>query len=170
MDPFAVLGPHLTDAGWAIRAFVPDALARAPSRREGALIVELERRKDDFFEALIPGAAERPTYRIEVRREDGFESYEDAYAFGPALGPLDDHLLVEGTHRQLFRRLGAQLGRHEGADGVVFAVWAPNALRVSVVGDFNQWDGRRCQMRKRIDSGLWEIFVPALERRRGLQI
>jgi len=161
-DPFAVLGPHLTDQGWAIRAFVPDALGVRAITRDGATIAELQRRKDDFFEALVPQAAERPTYRIEVRRQDGVESYEDAYAFGPALGPLDDHLLVEGSHRQLYRRLGAQIGRHEGVDGVVFAVWAPNASRVSVVGDFNQWDGRRCQMRKRIDSGLWEIFVPCL--------
>ncbi len=67
---------------------------------------------------------------------------------------------MEGTHRELYRRLGAQMARHEGADGVLFAVWAPNASRVSVVGDFNQWDGRRCQMRKRVDSGLWEIFIP----------
>src|SRR5208337_1160150 len=85
------------------------------------------------------------------------------YAFGPALGPLDDYLLREGSHRQLYRRLGAQLAQHEGVDGVLFALWAPNASRASVVGDFNRWDGRRCQMRKRIDSGLWEIFVPHLE-------
>ena len=70
--------------------------------------------------------------------------------------------MVEGSHKQLYRRLGAQLRRHQGVDGVVFAVWAPDASRVSVVGDFNQWDGRKCQMRKRIDSGLWEIFVPHL--------
>ncbi len=70
--------------------------------------------------------------------------------------------MVEGSHHELYRRLGAQLVTHEGADGVLFAVWAPNASRVSVVGDFNQWDGRRCQMRKRIDSGLWEIFIPHL--------
>jgi 1,4-alpha-glucan branching enzyme len=112
---------------------------------------------------MIPAAAERPTYRLHVTRADGVESYEDAYAFGPALGPLDDYLLVEGSHKQLYRRLGAQLRPHEGVDGVVFAVWAPDASRVSVVGDFNQWDGRRCQMRKRIDSGLWEIFVPHLD-------
>ncbi len=89
-------------------------------------------------------------------------SYEDAYAFGPALGPIDDYLLLEGTHRQLYKRLGAQIATHEGVGGVLFALWAPNARRVSVVGDFNDWDGRRCQMRKRFDSGLWEIFIPHL--------
>ncbi len=91
---------------------------------------------------MIPQADGAPDLPLEVRRDDGVESYEDAYAFGPALGPLDDHLLVEGAHKQLYRRLGAQIGRHEGVDGVLFAVWAPNASRVSVVGDFNQWDGR----------------------------
>jgi 1,4-alpha-glucan branching enzyme len=162
MDPFAVLGPHLTVDGWAIRAFVTDALSVRAITREGAPIVQLGRRKGDFFEGLIPGATERPVYRLEVTRAEGVDSYEDSYAFGSVLGPLDDHLLVEGSHKQLYRRLGAQLARHEGADGVVFAVWAPNASRVSVVGDFNQWDGRKCQMRKRIDSGLWEIFIPHL--------
>ena len=76
------------------------------------------------------------------------------------LGPIDDYLLVEGTHRRLYERLGAHPMRHEGVDGVHFAVWAPQRAAVSVVGDFNGWDGRRHPMRKRIDSGLWEIFVP----------
>src|SRR5271166_6707072 len=82
-DPFAVLGPHLTDRGWVIRAFVTDALSVRAVTRAGAPIAELGRREGDFFEALIPGAAERPTYRLEVTRADGVESYEDAYAFGP---------------------------------------------------------------------------------------
>jgi 1,4-alpha-glucan branching enzyme len=161
-DPFAILGPHLTPDGWVIRAFVPDAIRVRVLTREGVPIAELERRKGDFFEALLPHIEERPTYRIEATRVTGVSSYEDAYAFGPALGPMDDHLLVEGNHRQLYKRLGAQITVHEGAGGVVFAVWAPHARRVSVVGDFNEWDGRRCQMRKRIDSGLWEIFIPHL--------
>jgi 1,4-alpha-glucan branching enzyme len=161
-DPFAVLGPHLTKAGWAIRAFAPDAVSVAATTREGAPIVELTRRSGDFFEALVPDLKERPRYRLAVKRVDGTEIYDDPYAFGPVLGPLDEYLLVEGAHRQLYKRLGAQLIQHEGASGVAFAVWAPRAQRVSVVGDFNQWDGRRSQMRKRLDSGLWEIFVPAL--------
>jgi 1,4-alpha-glucan branching enzyme len=111
--------------------------------RNGKLIAELPRRKDDIFEALIPSLKERPTYRVEVTTAHGSHSYMDSYAFGPALGPLDDYLVREGTHRQLYRRLGAQLIRHEGVDGVLFAVWAPNATRVSIVSDFNRWDGRR---------------------------
>ena len=160
-DPFAVLGPHLTSRRLGhpgVRARRVRG-ARADPRRASSSR-ELPRRKDDFFEALVPSAKERPLYRVEVESPQGTSSYIDAYAFGPALGPLDDYLLREGSHRQLYRRLGAQLTTHEGVDGVLFAVWAPNATRVSVVGDFNHWDGRRCQMRKRFDSGLWEIFVP----------
>jgi 1,4-alpha-glucan branching enzyme len=161
-DPFAILGPHVTRAGWAIRAFVPDAVGVKAATRDGAPLADLVRRSGDFFEGLAPDAGERPAYRLEVARVDGVEICEDPYAFGPVLGPLDEHLLIEGAHRQLYLRLGAQLARHEGVDGVAFAVWAPNARRVSVVGDFNRWDGRRSQMRKRLDSGLWEIFVPGL--------
>jgi 1,4-alpha-glucan branching enzyme len=161
-DPFAVLGPHETPQGWAIRAFVPFADKVSAVSRDGATIALLERRKGDFFEGLAKGLKSRPVYRLEIANGKDRWSYEDGYSFGPALGPLDDHLLLEGTHRQLYRRLGAQITTHEGVDGVLFALWAPNAARVSVVGDFNQWDGRRCQMRKRFDSGLWEFFAPGL--------
>ena len=162
-DPFSLMGPHLTPKGWAIRAFAPDAISVSALRRDGSALIELKRRKGDFFEALLPDATERPRYRLEVHRARGVDSYEDAYCFGPALGPLDDHLMIEGTHRELYKRLGAQITTHEGEGGVLFALWAPNASRVSVVGDFNDWDGRRCQMRKRFDSGLWEIFIPHLQ-------
>src|SRR5277367_2580647 len=162
-DPFAVLGPHQTAAGWVIRVFAPEAISVRALSRDGKLLAQLPRRKDDVFEALIPSGKARPAYQVEVTTVHGTYSYIDPYAFGPALGPLDDYLAREGTHRQLYRRLGAQLTLHEGVDGVLFAVWAPNATRASVVGDFNQWDGRRCQMRRRFDSGLWEIFVPDLK-------
>jgi 1,4-alpha-glucan branching enzyme len=161
-DPFKVLGPHESPAGWAIRAFVPFAEKVAAVTREGAAIVALERRKGDFFEGLAKGLKQRPAYRLQASNAGGSWSYDDGYSFGPALGPVDDYLILEGTHRQLYRRLGAQLTTHEGVEGVLFALWAPNASRVSVVGDFNQWDGRRCQMRKRFDSGLWEFFAPGL--------
>ncbi len=92
----------------------------------------------------------------------GRGSCDNPYSFGPLLGDLDDHLFVEGTHELLYRRLGAHAVSHEGVEGVHFAVWAPNADRVSVVGDFNDWDGRRLQMRKRIESGIWEIFAPGV--------
>jgi 1,4-alpha-glucan branching enzyme len=161
-DPFAVLGPHETPEGWAVRAFVPFALQVRAVNRDGSPLATLERRKGDFFEGLVKGLKARPSYRLEANNAQGSWSYEDGYSFGPALGQLDDHLLLEGTHRQLYRRLGAQVTTHEGVGGVLFALWAPNAQRVSIVGDFNQWDGRRCQMRKRFDSGLWEFFAPGL--------
>jgi len=102
------------------------------------------------------------SYRLRAENPAATWHFHDPYAFPPLLGSLDDHLLVEGTHRRLYERLGAHLLRHESVDGVHFAVWAPNAARVSVIGDFNQWDGRRHPMRKRIDSGIWEIFLPGL--------
>ena len=161
-DPFAVLGPHQCADGWVIRAFVSDAIRVRAIGRDGVPLVELARRKNDFFEGLIRGAKERPSYRIEVTNTSATWSYDDGYSFGPALGPMDDYLIIEGTHRQLYKRLGAQITTHEGVEGVLFALWAPNASRVSVVGDFNAWDGRRCQMRKRFDSGLWEFFAPGI--------
>ena len=162
-DPYAVLGPHHTSAGWVIRAFAPDAASVRAIARDGSPIGELKRRKDDFFEGLFPALNEKPAYRLEVTNASRTWSYDDSYAFGPALGKLDDYLLLEGTHRQLYKRLGAQLTNHEGVDGVLFALWAPNASRISVIGDFNAWDGRRCAMRKRYDSGLWEFFAPGLK-------
>ena len=131
--------------------------------RDGKLLAELPRRKDDFFEALIPSVKERPAYRVEVETAHGtYVLHRPLRVRAGARAASTTISLREGTHRQLYRRLGAQLISHEGVDGVLFAVWAPNATRVSVVGDFNRWDGRRCQMRKRFDSGLWEIFVPEL--------
>jgi 1,4-alpha-glucan branching enzyme len=93
-DPFAVLGPHQTPAGWAIRAFVPFADKVSAVTRDGVTIVALERRKGDFFEGLAEGLKERPAYRLEARNGRGAWSYDDGYAFGPALGPLDDYLLL----------------------------------------------------------------------------
>jgi 1,4-alpha-glucan branching enzyme len=86
----------------------------------------------------------------------------DPYSFGPVLGPMDDYYINEGTHLRLFDKLGAHAMDFEGVPGVHFAVWAPNARRVSVVGPFNDWDGRRHPMRNRIDTGIWEVFIPTL--------
>ncbi|MDR3513296.1 MAG: hypothetical protein P4L73_16790, partial [Caulobacteraceae bacterium] len=162
-DPFAVLGPHAVEGGVAIRAFVPHAEtleARAP---DGTLIATLEMRDaQGVFEGLAAGARTPIAYRLHAANAGGAWTFDDPFRFGPVLGPMDDYLLVEGTHRELYRRLGAHPMVHEGVEGVAFAVWAPNARRVSVVGDFNAWDGRCSTMRKRIDSGLWETFIPGL--------
>jgi len=160
-DPFAILGPHATRAGLAVRAFIPDASALWLLAEDGTKLAPFTRRHEaGFFETCLADRHDPFAYRLRAENAGGTWEFRDPYAFGPVLGPLDDHLLVEGTHRLLYARLGAHPRRHQGADGVHFAVWAPNAARVSVVGDFNAWDGRRLPMRKRIDSGLWEIFVP----------
>ena len=161
-DPFAVLGQHASPAGVVIRAFVPGAESVAAIDSAGTPIASLSARVDGFFEALIAARAAPLRYRLRAANAGGSWEFDDPYTFAPVLGATDDHLLVEGTHRKLYKRLGAQLMTHAGIDGVHFAVWAPNARRVSVVGDFNRWDGRTHQMRKRIDSGLWEIFAPSL--------
>ena len=164
-DPFAVLGFHETPDGPAIRAFVPHAASLDVLDDGGRKLAGLESRHPaGFFEGLLPGRpAARIRYRLRAANAGGSWDLEDPYAFGPVLGPIDDHLFAEGTHREVYQRLGARVAEHEGVAGVHFAVWAPNADRVSVVGDFNDWDGRRHQMRKRIGSGLWEIFAPGVK-------
>jgi 1,4-alpha-glucan branching enzyme len=161
-DPFALLGPHDTQAGTVIRALVPGAQTVEVETPEGVTVAPLERiHPDGFFEGLTPLSPRAP-YRLAASNAEAVWRFADPYSFPPVLGPLDDHLLVEGAHQRLYERLGAQLVTHEGVEGTSFAVWAPNARRVSVVGDFNHWDGRRTQMRKRVDSGIWEIFLPAV--------
>jgi 1,4-alpha-glucan branching enzyme len=160
-DPFSVLGLHLIEGGAVVRAFVPGA-ERLELLKDGQACLELERRNWDFFEGFLPGETSRFSYRLRASNLGGTWELADPYGFGPVLGPMDDYLIVEGTHRQLYGRIGAHLITHEGVDGVLFSVWAPQASRVSVVGDFNQWDGRLHQMRKRVDSGLWELFAPGV--------
>jgi 1,4-alpha-glucan branching enzyme len=165
-DPFSILGLHRAWPGatteMVLRAFVPGAETVAAVDLAGAPLARLAPRGGDgFFEALVPGRG-RVAYRLHATRGPARWTFRDPYAFGPVLGALDEHLLVEGTHRRLYERLGAHVMTHEDAEGVHFAVWAPHARRVSVVGDFNAWDGRRHQMRKRVDSGLWEMFAPDL--------
>ena len=177
-DPFAFLGPHATREGTAIRVFAPGADRLVLER--GTDSPEFEPGPAGFFQLVLPHQTSSPgssrgleaarpnppgtpLYRLRAENAHATWRFLDPYAFGPVLGPLDDHLLLEGTHRRLFERLGAHPMRHEGVDGVHFAVWAPNASRVSVVGGFNQWDGRRHPMRKRVDSGLFEIFLPELQ-------
>lgn len=101
-------------------------------------------------------------YLLSVRWGDAEQQTEDPYSFPLLLGEMDLHLIAEGTHRELGRCLGAQPLSLGDVSGVRFAVWAPNARRVSVVGDFNGWDGRRHAMRKRIEAGVWELFIPRM--------
>jgi 1,4-alpha-glucan branching enzyme len=169
-DPFSVLGPHVVSLGSgkavAIRAILPDA-ARAfvltfPDGEERR--TEMRRLHPvGIFEAVFPDREERFPYRIERETREGSRyTREDPYAFDCVLSDFDIHLLGEGTHLEPYRKLGSHLAEMGGVPGVTFAVWAPNAERVSVVGDFNNWDGRRHPMRNRGECGIWEMFVPGM--------
>jgi 1,4-alpha-glucan branching enzyme len=159
-DPFAFLGMHREKTGLVVRASLPHA-SRAFVRERNGTAVEMTRVDDDgVFELRLAGQRKRYDYVLVADLPDGRVEFEDAYRFGPLLGDVDAHLIAEGTHYRLWDVLGAHRRRVDGIDGVTFAVWAPNARRVSVVGDFNGWDGRRHPMRKRIECGVWEIFVP----------
>ena len=162
-DPFAVLGPHMVASGCAVRAFLPEAASVSlVAQEDGAQVLAELRRVDPagLWSGLLPV---RVPYRLRVADAAGAERVTaDPYAFGPALGDLDVYLLAEGRHREIGRVLGAHIVTLEGVRGVRFAVWAPNARRVSVVGSFNNWDGRRHPMRLRQGAGVWELFVPGL--------
>jgi 1,4-alpha-glucan branching enzyme len=164
-DPFAVLGPHLVDGRLEIRAIVPGAArVRVVDADTGAVAAELPRRHPDgAFAGPVPGRDGAFAYRLRVDWGNGQEGeFDDAYRFPPVLGDLDVHLLAEGNHLRAWERLGAHPRTVDGVDGVAFAVWAPNARKVSVVGDFDGWDGRRLPMRLRHGAGVWELFVPGI--------
>ncbi len=159
-DPFAVLGVQKAGEGLVARCFVPHAESVTAFTLAGKEVGELARRGDaGFFEGPL-SVRKRQPLRYHARNAGGDWWVTDPYSFGPVLGPMDDYYIAEGSHLRLFDKLGAHLIDHEGASGVHFAVWAPNARRVSVVGDFNDWDGRRHPMRLRQDTGIWEIFLP----------
>jgi len=158
-DPFAVLGPHRAKGGIIVRTFQPQARRVALLSAAGEVEMELVH-GDGLFAARLPRSE---SYRLRIEQPDGaIHEIDDPYGFAPLLGDLDIHLLAEGTHLRTFEILGAHLRAVDGVNGVHFAVWAPNADRASVVGDFNGWDGRRHVMRRRHEAGLWEIFIPGL--------
>lgn len=166
-DPFAVLGPHATDAGTALRVLRPGAEeAEAIDPVGGKTIAKLLRRRaDGFFEGRLSKKRDAAVpYRLRFTRQGATWEEDDAYRFGSGFGPLDLHLIAEGRHRRLYEKLGAHPDRRDGVDGVSFAVWAPGASRVSVVGDFNEWNPARHPMRNLREAGVWEIFVPGVER------
>ena len=158
-DPFSLLGAHAGPEGTFARALIPGAQTAEAHDLAGNSLGQLARSDArGLFEGRISGQPQPLKYRA---RADGTEWWvTDPYSFGPVLGPVDDFLMGEGTHTRLYDKMGAHLIAHQGAQGVHFAVWAPNAQRVSVVGDFNDWDGRRHQMRRRLEVGVWEIFIP----------
>jgi 1,4-alpha-glucan branching enzyme len=160
-QPHSVLGIHERDGVAAVRAWRPEA-ERVEVVIDGQDPVEAQRSADEgFFEARLdkaPGAAD---YRLRVTYPGG-ASYDlhDPYAFWPTLGDIDLHLAGEGRHEDLWQRLGAHVREVDGVAGTSFAVWAPNARGVRVVGEFNNWDGRLHAMRQLGSSGIWELFLP----------
>ncbi|WP_373236485.1 1,4-alpha-glucan branching protein GlgB [Cohaesibacter celericrescens] len=165
-DPFSVLGLHEWKDKLVIRAFFPGAgKVEVLNHETGELITALIRDESaqDIFTNIIENATERFPYKFRITMGDHVWVTEDTYRFGPVIGELDEYLLGEGTHHELWKVLGAHVMTHEGVAGTHFAVWAPNARRASVVGNFNGWDGRRHQMRQRGATGVWEIFIPGID-------
>jgi 1,4-alpha-glucan branching enzyme len=167
-DPYGVLGPHAVEVGGrmelSIRVFVPDAQSVfVVPKTSGDDIPSTRVDEGGFFVADVGPVGEDFRYRLRIKGRDGtvWEA-EDSYRFGRQLTEFDVHLLTEGTHYKNYEKLGAHLAEIDGVTGVLFAVWAPNAERVSVVGTFNDWDGRRHLMRNLAPSGFWEVFVPGL--------
>jgi 1,4-alpha-glucan branching enzyme len=162
-DPHSILGAHPGDDGVTIRVFRPDAkqisvIAGQTPPKKMTLI-------DDrgLFEVLVPGRKQVFPYELNVDSgNDDVVTIRDPYTFLPTIGPLDLYLWSEGRHEQIYEKLGAHPHRIDGADGYAFAVWAPNARGVSVVGDFNRWDGRIHMMRSLGPSGVWELFIPGI--------
>ncbi len=160
-DPFSLLGMHDGPEGAFARAILPGAETAEAHSLKGKKLGKLTQVDGrGLFEGKVKGKRQPVKYRCTAVDHEWWVT--DPYSFGPVLGPLDDFLIAEGTHLRLYDKMGAHLIEHEGASGVHFAVWAPNASHVSLVGDFNDWDGTRHPLRKRLDIGVWEIFIPDL--------
>ncbi len=163
-DPFSVLGLHTDGDQPLVRAFVPGAeTLDVIDVADGAVLARLDRlHADGLFAGPVAGRKDRFAYRLRAAAGDASWELDDPYRFGPVLGAMDEYLWTEGTHTRIFDRFGAHPMQHEGVSGTHFAVWAPGAKRVSVVGDFNHWDGRTHVMRHRGATGIWEIFLPGI--------
>jgi 1,4-alpha-glucan branching enzyme len=164
-DPFGILGPHRVGDDLAVRVFRPDAReVSVVLARKGEQPFPAERLSGEgFFQAILPGVKSNVDYRLQLTGwDDSTAVVHDPYAYGPIMGDVDLHLFSEGNHLEIYEKFGARLHTVGGVDGVYFAVWAPNAQRVSVVGDFNGWDGRTNPMRRLLGSGVWEVFLPGV--------
>ncbi len=173
-NPHAILGPHKSGAQTLLQAYFPEAKAveiQWNGTGTGAandalwkknLSMELAD-EDGYFAALIP-ARTLPAYTYLVTYEDGGKrEYGDPYRFAPWIGREDTEKFKNGIHYTIYEKLGAHPMELDGQEGVLFAVWAPSAMRISVVGDFNGWDGRVHQMRRLWDSGIFELFIPGVK-------
>jgi 1,4-alpha-glucan branching enzyme len=161
-NPFAVLGPHSVDGGRVVRTLQPDATAVTLVDADGNKLADMKQaHPGGLFEGPLP--PRKRHYLLQITWQSGASSTEeDPFRFPSALGEMDLYLLGEGSDRYIYKKLGAHLRSLLGVAGTRFAVWAPNASRVSLVGDFNSWDGRRHVMRLHPGNGIWEIFIPGI--------
>ncbi len=157
-DPFSALGPHRRGDALHVAAFLPGATEVAAVVDGETLPLATSRAWPGFFAGPIPNAE----YKLKATFGTTEHTFDDPYRFGPMIGEQDEYYFAEGSHQRIWRVLGAHVCTHEGIRGTHFAVWAPNAQRVSVVGAFNTWDGRRNAMRRRGSTGVWEIFLPGI--------
>src|SRR6187399_1696051 len=166
-DPFAVLGPHRDTANGrpaiVVRTFQPSA-SRVELIAMDQVVPMTRVRREGLFEATV--AQDRQPhefhYRLRIHEGDHLRETADPYHYGQVISDFDLHLFAEGTHYRAWEKLGSHALTIDGVQGAHFAVWAPNAQRVSVIGDFNRWDGRAHVMRRLVPSGVWEIFIPEL--------
>ena len=160
-DPHAFRGAHPADGGVVIRTVRP-AAREVTVYVKGKAVAKLEPADTDgLFEGVVPKAKLPLAYELEVDYGDGATfRVQDPYRFAPTLGDMDLYLAGEGRHEEIYARLGAHVIEHEGVKGTSFAVWAPAAQAVSVVGDLNYWDPRLHPMRSLGSSGIWELFIP----------
>ncbi len=163
-DPFAHLGMHRRSGALVVAAFLPGAAHTKVVPFDGArgVAAEMQRIHPDGLFAVRIERDEPFPYRLRLQADGREFEIDDPYRFPPLLGEQDVYLLAEGTHSRAYEKLGAHPLIVEGVTGIGFAVWAPNALRVSVIGDFNNWDGRRHPMRLRVECGVWELFIPGV--------
>lgn len=166
-DPFSILGLHPIDKErkMSARVYLPGAKAISGCALDNSCKFKFEKLGNSgFFEAQINEKYRHFLYRLNVELENKIKySVIDPYVFPPVLSDFDLHLMQSGVHYELYRKLGANLTELEGIKGVLFSVWAPSARSVSVIGNFNSWDGHRHQMRVRGTSGIWEIFIPEID-------
>ncbi len=164
-DPFALLGPHVDAEGrWWLTVFLPGAVSVEAVTANGTRIIASLHERDarGLFSNVLPRLRKRPNYRLRITWANGELSaaQDDPYRHLPVLGDTDMWLLAEGTEQRPYEKLGAHPRSIDGVQGTLFALWAPHARRVSVVGDWNAWDARRHPMRLRREAGVWEIFIP----------
>src|SRR5689334_73792 len=163
-NPHSVLGVHEDNGGAVLRALRPAASGITAQLDDGSEVALEEIHPGGVFEGFVEGAKPPLHYRLEVDYgESGTFTIDDPYAFLPTIGDLDLHLIGEGRHEELYEKLGSHVIEHQGVRGTAFAVWAPSARAISVVGDFNSWDGRLHAMRSLGGGGIWELFLPGVE-------